>query len=131
MCDSLRPQGLQHARLPCSSLSPGVCSDSCPLSQWWYLTISSSVTPFSVYLQSFPASGSLPVSQLFASGGQNIRASASASLSLNFPFQNCKHTPTWTEISLLFTGLWLLHLFSLLCYMLQLHINFQCPFDIL
>ena len=58
MSDSLRPHGLQHARLPCSSLTPGVYSNSCPLSQWCHPTISSSVVPFSSRLQSFPASGS-------------------------------------------------------------------------
>ena len=76
MSDSLRLHGLQHARLLCPLLSPGVCSHSCPLSWWWYLNISSSVTPFSFCLQSFPASGSLPVNWLFASGGQSIEASA-------------------------------------------------------
>ena len=69
--------GRQHARLPCPSLSPGVCSNSCPLNQWCYLTISSSTTLFSFCLQSFLASGSFPMSQLFASGGQSIGASAS------------------------------------------------------
>ena len=78
--DSLQPHGLQHARPPCSSLSPGVCSNSCPLSQWCYPTISFSVIPFSFCPQSFPASRSFPISQLFASGGQNIGASASASV---------------------------------------------------
>ena len=78
--DSLRPHGLQHARLPCPSLSPRVCSNSRPSSQWWHPTISSSVTPFSSCRQSFPASGSFPVSQLFTSGGQSIGASASASV---------------------------------------------------
>ena len=78
--DSLRPHGLQHARLPCPSLSPGVCSNSCPLNQWSHPTISSSVIPFSSCLQSFPASGSFPMSQFFASGGQSIGASASASV---------------------------------------------------
>ena len=68
---------LQHTRLPCPSLSPGVCSDSCPLSQWCHPTISSSAAFFC--LQSFPASGSFPMSQLFASGSQSIRASASTS----------------------------------------------------
>ena len=66
--------------LPCASLSPRVCSDSCPLNWWCHPTISSSVTHFSSCLQSFPASGSFPVSQLFASGRQNIGASASASV---------------------------------------------------
>ena len=71
MSDSLQPHGLQHARLPCTSSSPRVCSNSCPLSQWCYLIISSSVTPFSSYPQSFPASGSFLMSQLFTSGGQS------------------------------------------------------------
>ena len=78
MSDSLWPHGLQHARLPCPSPTPGACSDSCPLSQWCYPTISSSVVPFSSCPQSFPASGSFPMSQLFESGGQSIRASVSA-----------------------------------------------------
>ena len=76
--DSLWPHGLQHARLPCPSLSPRVCSNSCPSSQW--PTISSSVIPFSSCLQSFPASGSFPMSQFFPSGGQSIGVSASASV---------------------------------------------------
>ena len=80
MSDSLRPLGLQHARLPCASLSPRVCSNSCPLSQWCHLTISSSVTPFSSCLYPFPASVSFPMSHLFASGGQSIGSSASASI---------------------------------------------------
>ena len=80
MSDSLQPLGLQHARLPCPPLYPGVCSDSHPLSQWCYPTISFSVTPFSSCPQSFPASGSFPMSQLFASGGWIIGASASASV---------------------------------------------------
>ena len=68
---------LQHARLPCPSLSPRACSNSCPLSQWCHPAISSSVIPFSSCPQSFPASGSFPVSQIFASGGESIGASAS------------------------------------------------------
>ena len=68
------------SRLPCPSPPLGACSDSCPLSQRCHPTISSSVVPFSSYLQSFPASGSFPMSQFFASGGQNIGASASASV---------------------------------------------------
>ena len=67
-CLTLWHHGLQHARLSCP-LSPGVCSDSCPLSWWCCLTISSSATPFSFCFQSFPASGSFLMSQLFASGG--------------------------------------------------------------
>ena len=76
MSNSLRPHGLQHARLPCLSLSPGVCSNSCPLSQWCHPTISSSVAPFSCS-QSFLASGTFPMSQLFASVDQNTGVSAS------------------------------------------------------
>ena len=83
MSEYLWPHGLQHARLPCPSPDPRVYSNSCPLSQWCHPTISSSVIPFSSCLQSFPASGSFPVSQkawFFASGGQSIGASASASV---------------------------------------------------
>ena len=76
----LRPHGLQHARPPCPSPSPGVYSNSCPLSQWCHPTISSSVVLFSSCLQSFPASGSFQMSQLFTSGGQSIGVSASASV---------------------------------------------------
>ena len=72
--------GLQHPRLPCSSPTPGACSNSCPSSQRCHPTISSSVIPFSSCLQSFPALGSFPMSQFFASGGQSIRVSASASV---------------------------------------------------
>ena len=80
MPDSLRPRGPQHARPPCLSPTPGVHSNSCPLSQWCHPTISSSVVPFSSRLQSFPALGSSPVSQFFSSGGQSIGVSASASV---------------------------------------------------
>ena len=73
-------RGLLHARLPCLSLSPGACSNSCPLSQWCHPIILSSVVPFSSCLQSFPASGSFAVSHFFASGGQSTGASASASV---------------------------------------------------
>ena len=76
--DSLRPCGLQHAKLPCPSPFPGVCS--CSLSQWCHSTISSSEVPFSSCLRSFPALGSFPRSQFFASGGQSIGISASASV---------------------------------------------------
>ena len=78
--DSLRPHGLQHARLPCPSPIPGAYSNSCPSSQWYYPTISFSVIPFSSCLQSFPLSGSLQMSQFFVSGGQSIGVSASASV---------------------------------------------------
>ena len=80
MSDSLRPHGLQHARLPCPSLQPGGYSNSCPSSWWCYPTISSSAVPFSFFLQSFPASVTFPISQFFTSGGQSIGASASASV---------------------------------------------------
>ena len=80
MSNSLQPHGLQHARPPCPLPTPGACSNSCPLSQWCHPTISSSVIPFSFCFQSFPASGSFQMSQLFASGGQSIGASASASV---------------------------------------------------
>ena len=72
--------GLQHAWLPCPSPTPGVCSNSCPLSRWCHPTISSSVIPFSSHLQSFPASESFQMSQFFTSGGQSVGVSASASV---------------------------------------------------
>ena len=75
--DSLWPHGLQHARLLCSSPSPRVCSNSCPLGQWCHPTISSSVAPVSSCPQSFPASGSFQMNQFFALGGQSIGVSAS------------------------------------------------------
>ena len=77
MSDSLRPHGLQHASLLCPSPTPVVYSNSCPFSRWCHPTVSSSVIPFSSCLQSFPASGSFQMSQLFASGGQSIGVSAS------------------------------------------------------
>ena len=80
--DSLWPHGLQHSRLLCPSLSPAVCSDSCPLSQWCHPAITSSVSLISSCSQSFPASRSEPLSWLFTSRGQSIGASASASASV-------------------------------------------------
>ena len=77
MSDSLWPHGLQHDRFPCSSPSTGACSDSYPLSQLCNPNISFSIVPFSSCPQSFPASGSFPMSQLFTSGGQSIGASES------------------------------------------------------
>ena len=74
---SLWPHELQHARLPCPSPTPRACSNSCSLSQWCHPTISSSVIPFSFCLQSFPVSGSFPMSQFFTSGDQSIGVSAS------------------------------------------------------
>ena len=104
MSDSLWPHELQHTRLPCPSASPKVCSNSCPLSQYAHSTVSSSVVPFSSHLQSYPRSGSFPMSQLFAWAGQSIGVSVSASvLPMNiqdwFPLE-------WTGwISLLSKGL--------------------------
>ena len=80
LSDCLWPYVLQHARPPCPSPAPGVYSNSSPLSWWCHPTISSSVIPFSCCLQSFPASGSFPMSQFFALGGQSIRVSASTSV---------------------------------------------------
>ena len=93
---TLWPHGPQHTRLPCPSPSPGACSNSCPLSQWCHPTILSSVVPFSSCLQSFPASGSFLMSQVFASGGQSTGVSASASV---FPM----NTQDWFPLEL--TGL--------------------------
>ena len=80
MSDSLQPHGVQYTRPPCPSPTPRVYPDSCPLSWWCYPTISSSVLPFFSHLQSFPASGSFQMSQLFMSGGQSIGVSASTSV---------------------------------------------------
>ena len=80
MSDSLKPHGLQHARPPCPSPTPRICSNSCPLSRSCHPTISSSVVPFSSPLQSFPASGSFKMNQLFASSGQSIGVSPSTSV---------------------------------------------------
>ena len=89
--DSLWPQELQHARPPCPSPTPRVHPNLCPLSQWCHPTISSSVIPFSSCPQSFPASGSFPTSQLFASGGQSIGVPASTSVP---PM----HTQDWSPL---------------------------------
>jgi len=80
MSDFLWPHELQHPRPPCPSPNLGIYSNSCPLSWWCHPTISSSVIPFSSHLQSFPVSGSVPMSQFFASGGQSIGVSASTSV---------------------------------------------------
>ena len=76
-CLTLQGHELQHAKLPCPLVSPGICSNSCPLSQWHSLTIYSSVITFSSCPQSFPALGSFPMNHLFTSGGQSIGSSAS------------------------------------------------------
>ena len=83
MSNSLQTHESQHARPPCPWPTPGVHSKSCPFSRWGHPAISSSVVPFSSFPQPFPASGSFPVIQLFASGGQRIGASASASVPIN------------------------------------------------
>ena len=102
--NSLRPHELQHTRSPCPSQSPGVYPDSCPSSRWCHPDISSSVVPFSSCPQSLPASGSFPMSQLFAWGGQNIGVSASASV---LPMNTQDRSPSeWTGwISLQSKGL--------------------------
>ena len=92
--NSLQSHGLQHARPPCPSPTPRAYSNTCPSSQWCHPTISSSVVPFSC-LQSFPASGSFPMSQFFASGGQSIGASASASV----PSMNVQDWLIWSPCS--------------------------------
>ena len=104
LCLTLRLHGLPHARLPCPSVSPGVCSNSCPLSQWCCPTILSSVIPFSCP-QSFPASGSFPMGQLFASGSPSIGASASASVLLGNSQDNWFPIGLTGLISLLSKGL--------------------------
>ena len=100
----LWPNELQHTSLPCPSLSPRVCSSSCPWSQWCHPTISCSVGPFFSCLQCFPASGSFQMSQLFTSVGQRIGVSPSASV---LPMNNQNWFPLgWTGwISLQFKGL--------------------------
>ena len=104
MSNSLQHHEPQHARPPCPSPTPGVYSNSCPSSQWCHPTLSSSVLPFCSCLQSLPASGSFPMSQLFASGGQSIGASASESV---IPMNNQDWSPLgWTGwISLQSKGL--------------------------
>ena len=104
MSDYLRPHEPQHTRPPCPLPTPGVHPNPCPLCQWCHPTISSSVVPFSSCPQSFPASGSFPMSQLFTSGGQSIGVSASTS---GPPMNTQDWSPLeWTGwISLLFKGL--------------------------
>ena len=102
--NSLRPHESQHARRPCPSQTPGVYSNSCPSSRWCHPAISSSVVSFSSCPRSLPASGSFPMSQLFASGGQSIGVSASASV---LPMNTQDWSPSgWTGwISLQSKGL--------------------------
>ena len=103
MSDSLWPHWLNHSRLPCLSVSPRVCSNSCPLSQWRYLIIASSATLF-FCLQAFQASGSFPLSQLFTSDGQSIGASASEKV-LHMNIQSWFHLRLIVLISLHSNGL--------------------------
>ena len=98
MSNSLRPRELQHARSPCPSPTPGVYSNSCPLSQWCHPAISSSVIPFSSCPQSFPASGSFPMSQLFAWGGQSIGVSASVSVLLKNTQDRSSFRIDWLDL---------------------------------
>ena len=95
--DSLWPHGLQQSRPACPSLSPGVCPSSCPSNQWCHPIISSSAALFSFCLQSFPASGSFPTSRLFASVGQIIEASASASV-LQWVFRVISFRIDWFDL---------------------------------
>ena len=105
MPNSLQPHGLQHTRLPCPSPTPEACSNSCPSSWWCHPIITSSVVPFSSCLQSFPASGSFLMSQFFASSGQSIGVSASASV-LTMNIQDWFLLGLTGLISLQSKGLW-------------------------
>ena len=103
LCLTLQPHGPRHTRLLCPSPAPGACLNSCPSSRWCHPTISSSAIPFSSCRRSFPASGSFPVSQLFASGGQSIGGSASASV---LPMNTQDWSLGWTDwVSLQSKGL--------------------------
>ena len=109
LCPTLRPHGLQHTRLPCPSPTPRACSNSCPSSWWCHPTISSSVIPFSSRLQSFPASGSFPVSQFFPSGGQSTGVSASTSV---LPMNIQNWFPLWLTGLISLWSKWLSRVFS-------------------
>ena len=114
-CPTRQPHGQQHARPPCPSPTPRAYSNSCPLSQLYHPTISSSVVPFSSHLQSFPASGSFLMSQLFPSGGESIGASASASV-LPMNIQR------WFPLGYIFTYIFFFRFFSIRGYYRILHI---------
>ena len=122
MSDSLRPHGLQHARLPCPSPSPRVYSNSCSLSQWCHPTISPSVVPFSSCLQSFPTSGYFPMSRLLTSGGWSIGASASASV-LSMKIQSQYPLGLTGLVSLLYSKVLFLHPSSsyMVIFTLEIH----------
>ena len=114
MSDSFQPRGMEHSGLPYPSLSGRICWNSCPSSQWYYPTISSSSTLFSFCFQSSPASGSFPVSCLFASGGQSIGASASA-LVLPMKIQG------WFPLGFLVRDQWSLSRRTLYLNLISLH----------
>ena len=129
MSDSLQPHGLQHDRLPCPSPTPGACSNLCPLRRWCHPIISFSVVPFSSCLQYFPASGSFPMSELFASCGRSIGAWVSASV-LPVNIQDWFPLGLTGLISLLSKGLsrvissmtvWNHHIFSVLSLLYGLY----------
>ena len=130
MSDSLLPHVLQHARLPCPAPTPKAYSDSCPLSWWYHWTISSSVSviTFSSCLQSFPASGSFPVSWLFTSDGQSIGASAKLYCSSfhhnvwTFWLPHT-HTNTWCWLSVLILAIWV-------CSLSECVVVFHCGFPL-
>ena len=115
--DSLWPHELQHARPPCPSPTPGVHPNPCPSSRWCHPTISSSVIPFSSCPQSFPASGSFPMSQLFTSRGQSIGDSASTSVLLVVnQLVNFRYTAKWLS----YTYMFFFRFFSLIGYYLSI-----------
>ena len=117
MSNSLWPHGLQHARLPFPSPPTGACSNSCPSSQWCHPTISSSVVPFSSCLQSFPESGSFPVSQFFASGNLTVAISPAIPLALCFDDQASLHWLSWTNILLYLFICIFIHIYSFWKYL--------------
>ena len=124
MFDSLWPSGLQHAKLSCLPPSPGVCSNSCPLSWWCHPAISSSASPFSFCLQSFSASGSFPGSLLFTSCGPSTGASASASV---LPMNTQGWFPLgWTGLISFIIDWFELHHLILLKYLSQYYSVFSC-----
>ena len=101
-CQTLRPHELQHARPPCPSPTPGACSNSCPSSRWCHPTTSSSVVPFSSCFQSFPAAGSFPMSQFFASGGQSTLDLEPTSVRFVNFVSSCFDSPGFSSSLLLF-----------------------------
>ena len=124
--NSLWPHGLQHARPPCPSPTPGLHSNSCPLSRWCHPTISSSVIPFSSHLQSFPASRSFQMGQFFSSSGQSFGISAAASVHpVNIQDWFPLGLTSWISF-LIFVNLWVqVSLFPLLLSMRRLHLPYR------